>query len=189
MKYAIIIDSVAAVPSSFIENRPFAVMPVQVSVNGDVVPDSFNQEELIDFYSSGSLKVKSTISSSPPTIEQISDLVTEQIAPYYDYAFCLPVSRQTSPTYDNFQAAANGISKRAREQRDSLGIEHSFHMNCVNSGSTIAGCGLIAIYADMILSKGISYNDYASNIQKFARVVQNYAVVTFESVMITSLSQ
>ena len=30
----------------------------------------------------------------------------------------------------------------------------------------------------MILSRGVSYNDYGTNIQKFARVVQNYAVVT-----------
>jgi len=178
MKYAIIIDSVAAVPSYFIEQRPFAVMPVSVEVDGEVVPDSFSQEELIEFYTGGSLKVKSKVSSSPPTKEQISQLITEEIAPKYDYAFCLPVSRQISPTYDNFQAAANGISKLAREKRDKLGIEHSFHMNCVNSGSTISGCGLIAIYADMILSKGISYNDYANTIQKFTRVVHNYGVVT-----------
>jgi len=178
MKYAIIIDSVAAVPNNFIESRPFKVMPIQVTVNGELVPDSFSQEELINFYSSGQLKVKSTVSSSPPTIEQISNLITDDVAPHYDYALCLPVSKQTSPTYDNFQAAANGISKRAREKRNQLGIEHSFHMNCINSGSTIAGCGLIAIYADLILSKGISFNDYAKNIQKFSRVVQNYAVVT-----------
>jgi len=178
MKYAIIIDSVAAVPSYFIEQRPFAVMPVSVEIDGKIVPDSFNQDELIEFYTGGSLKVKSKVSSSPPTKEQITQLITEEIAPIYDYAFCLPVSRQISPTYDNFQTAANGISKLAREKRDTLGIEHSFHMNCVNSGSTISGCGLIAIYADMILSKGISYNDYAATIQKFTRVVQNYAVVT-----------
>ncbi len=178
MKYAIIIDSVAAVPSYFLEQRPFAVMPVSVEVDGKVVPDSFSDEELIEFYTSGSLKVKSKVSSSPPTKEQISELITEEIAPKYDYAFCLPISRQTSPTYDNFQAAANGISKLAREKRDKLGIEHSFHMNCVNSGSTISGCGLIAIYADMILNRGISYNDYASAIQKFTRVVHNYGVVT-----------
>lgn len=178
MKYAIIIDSVAAVPSYFLEQRPFAVMPVSVEVDGRVVPDSFSQAELIEFYTGGSLKVKSKVNSSPPTKEQISELITDKIAPKYDYAFCLPVSRQISPTYDNFQAAANSISKLAREKRNKLGIEHSFHMNCVNSGSTIAGCGLIAIYADMILSKGISYNDYANTIQKFTRVVHNYGVVT-----------
>jgi len=171
MKYVIIVDSVAAIPSYILKKRPFAVMPVVINIDGENVPDSFDQAELIDFYTSGTLKVKSTISSSPPTIEQISELVTNSIPPEYHYALCLPISKQISPTFDNFQLAANGFAKNARAARNELGIEHSFHMNCTNTGSTISGCGLIAIYADMILSKGISYNDYVQSIQKFTRAV------------------
>ena len=51
-------------------------------------------------------------------------------------------------------------------------------MSCVSTGSTIAGSGLVAIYADIILNKGISYSDYTKAIQKFTRLVQCYAVVT-----------
>ena len=177
MKYAIIIDSVAAVPSYFLEKRPFAVMPVSVEVDGELVPDNFDEAALIDFYTSGNLKVKSKVKSSPPTKEQISDLITQSIAPKFDYAFCQTISKQVSPTFDNFQLAAQGISKSARHVRDELGLEHSFHMNCTNTGSTIAGSGLIAIYADMILNKGISYNDYVTAIGKFTRVVHCYGVV------------
>jgi len=90
---------------------------------------------------------------------------------------CQTISKKVSVTFDNFQLAANGISKGAREVRDALNIEHSFHMNCINTGSTIAGSGLIAIYADVILSKGTSYNDYISVMQKFTRMVHCYGVV------------
>ncbi len=178
MKYAIVIDSVAAVPSYYIEQRPFAVMPVSVKVDGELVPDTFDEKTLIDFYTSGQLKVKSSVSSSPPSEQQISDLITQKVAPEYDYAFCQTISKQISPTFDNFQRAAKGIARKAREVRDELGLEHSFHMNCINTGSTISGCGLIAIYADMILSKGKSYNEFLKIINMFTRAVHCYASVT-----------
>ncbi|MCH2191732.1 MAG: DegV family protein [Gammaproteobacteria bacterium] len=178
MKYAIVIDSVAAVPSSFIERRPFEVMPVSVEIDGELVPDTFDEQTLVDFYTSGQLKVKSSIVSSPPSANQITKLITETVAPKYDYAFCQTISKQISPTFDNFQMAAKGIAKKAREVRNGLGIEHSFHMNCINTGSTISGCGLIAIYADMILNKGKSYNDFLKIINMFTRAVHCYACVT-----------
>lgn len=177
MKYAIIIDSVAAVPDYFLEKRPFAVMPVSVEVDGELVPDDFDEDALIDFYQGGKLKEKSKIRSSPPTREQISDLITNTIAPEYDYALCQTISKQISPTFDNFEATSQGIAKSAREIRDGLGLEHSFRMSCINTGSTIAGSGLIAIYADMILNKGISYNDYIATINKFRKLVHCYCVV------------
>lgn len=177
MKYAIIIDSVAAVPAYFLEKRPFAVMPVSVELDGELVPDAFDESELIDFYSGGQLKVKSKVKSSPPSREQISDLVIKTVAPEFDYAFCQTISKKVSPTFDNFQTASQSIAKGAREIRDELGLEHSFHMNCVDTGSTMTGSGLIAIYADMILNKGIRYNDYVSTINKFSKLVHCFCVI------------
>ncbi len=153
-------------------------MPVSVQVDGQLVPDTFDEKTLIDFYTSGQLQVKSSIVSSPPSQEQITELITETVAPKYDYAFCQTISKQISPTFDNFQLASQGIARKAREVRNELGIEHSFHMNCINTGSTISGCGLIAIYADMILSKGKSFNDFLKIINMFTRAVHCYASVT-----------
>ena len=178
MKYAIVIDSVSALPSYFLENRPVFIMPVSIEVDGDLVPDTFDEKTLIDFYSSGQLRVKSNIVSFPPSEQQITDLIVQQIASSYDYAFCQTISKQVSPTFENFQSASQAISKKARDVRQNLGIEHSFHMNCINTGSTIAGCGLIAIYADMILRKGKSYKDFLKIMQMFARTVHCYGSVT-----------
>ncbi len=178
MNYAIIIDSVAAVPSYFVKKRPFFVMPVSVELDGKVMPDTHRSRELVEFYTSGKINAKSEIKSSPPSIEQISELINDSIAPNYDYALCQTISNKVSPTFDNFQLAANGIARSARDIRNELGLEHSFHMNCISTGSTIAGSGLIAIYADLILSRGISFNRYIQTIQKLRHVVHNYGVVT-----------
>ena len=153
-------------------------MPVSVEVDGKIVPDTFNEKTLIEFYSSGQINGKSNIVTAPPSSQQISDLITNDIAPSYDYAFCQTISKRVSPTFDNFQSAANGISKKARKIRNDLGIEHSFHMSCLNTGSTISGCGLIAIYADMILNTGKSYRDFLKIIKSFTKAVHCYGTVT-----------
>ena len=177
MNYAIVIDSIAAVPNFILKKRPFKVMPVTVKVDGVEMPDTFDEKSLVDIYKGNTLNVKSQVDTAPPTEQQIRDLISEQVAPYYDFALCQTVTKKVSPTYDNFQFASNSIAKDAREVRNSLGIEHAFRMTCLNTGSTLAGQGLVAIYADMLLTKGATFSEYTSLIEKFARVVHCYPVV------------
>lgn len=177
MKYAIIIDSIAGIPNSILESRPFKVMPVTVEVNGEVMPDTFDEKTLIDIYQGKTLTVHSEIKSSPPSQEDISNLITREVAPFYDYAFCQTVSKQVSTTYDNFQQASEGIAAKVRTLRNRLGIDHPFRMSSLNSGTTIAGQGLAAIYADMLLSKGTDAGQYTKTMNKLLRLIQCYPVV------------
>ena len=96
---------------------------------------------------------------------------------YSDYAICQSLSRVASPIFDNFALVSSQISKDARVARNKLGIEQPFRMTSLNSGTTWAGQGLIAIYADIILSKGIELNEYTKVIEKFTKVVRTYAIV------------
>lgn len=177
MKYTIIIDSIAGIPNHILEARPFKVMPVTVELNGEVMPDTFDEQTLIEFYRGDSLNVKSQVSSAAPSEDDISNLIAREVAPFSDYAFCQTVSKQVSPTFENFERAASGIATRARTIRDRLSIEHPFRMSCINTGTTIAGQGLIAIYADMLLSKGADVAEYTKTMNKLVRLVHCYPVV------------
>ncbi|RBP51175.1 DegV family protein [Arenicella xantha] len=177
MKYTIIIDSIAGIPNHVLESRPFKVMPVTVELDGKIMPDTFDEKTLIDFYQGDSLNIKSQVSSSAPSEDDISNLIAREVAPYSDYAFCQTVSRQVSDTYDNFEQAASHITSRVRAIRDRMNIEHPFRMSCVNTGTTIAGQGLIAIYADMLLSKGADMAEYTKTMNKLVKLVHCYPVV------------
>ncbi|GAA6139454.1 hypothetical protein NBRC116583_32010 [Arenicella sp. 4NH20-0111] len=177
MKYTLVVDSVAAMPEKIIKTRPIKVLPVLVNINGKVQPDNISEKELVEIYSGNALSVKSEIESSPPTPEQISKFILEKVAPFCDYAICQSLSRVTSPVFDNVESVASQIARDARVTRDKLGIEHPFRMTYLNTGTTIAGQGLVALYADMLLSRGTEIQEYTATIEKFTKVVRTYVIV------------
>ena len=177
MKYTIVVDSVAALPEFVLVNRPIKVLPISVVINDKAMPDSISEEGLIDIYQGSELSIKSQVTTLPPSPEQIRDFIINEVAPYSDYAICQSLSRVASPIFDNFASVSHQISKDAKEARGKLGIEHPFRMTSLNSGTTLAGQGLIAIYADMLLSKGVELNEYSLTIEKFTKAVRTYAIV------------
>jgi fatty acid-binding protein DegV len=177
MKYTLVVDSVAAMPENVFDTRPVKVLPVVININGEVKPDSISEQGLIDIYSGSDLSVHSKITTAPPSPEQITKFILEEVVPYSDYAICQSLSRVVSPIYDNFESVASHIAKSAREIRRDLGIEHPFRMTFLNTGTTIAGQGLVAIYADMLLSKGTEVQEYQKVIDRFTKVVRTYVIV------------
>lgn len=177
MKYTIVVDSVATIPEFVFKNRPIKVLPVSVNINGKTMPDNIDEKSLIDIYQGSDLSIKSDVTTTPPSPKEIRDFIINEIAPHYDYAICQSVSRVVSPIFDNFAEVSTHIAKDAKEARNKLGIEQPFRMTSLNSGTTLAGQGLIAIYADILLSKGTELNDYKRVIEKFTKAVRTYAIV------------
>lgn len=177
MKFTLVVDSVAAIPESIFKSRPIKVLPIQININGDIKPDSIDEQGLIDIYQGSELSIKSEISTVPPSPDQIKEFILREVAPYSDYAICQSLSKVTSPIFNNFEMVASQIAKEARELRDGLGIEHPFRMTYLNTGTTLAGQGLVALYADMLLTKGAEIQEYSKVIDKFTKVVRTYAIV------------
>lgn len=177
MKYTIVVDSVAALPESILKTRPIKVLPVAINIDGNVQADNPSEKELIEIYTGNHLNIKSKLTTTPPSAEQINKIILEEVVPYSDYAICQSISRVTSPIYDNIESVASSIAKDARDAREKLGIEHPFRMTYLNTGTTIAGQGLVALYADMLLSRGTDISEYGNIIEKFTKVVKTYVIV------------
>ena len=177
MKYTIVVDSVAAIPESILKTRPIKVLPIVIDIDGTVQRDDLSEQELIDIYQGDTLSVKSVIKSLPPSSEQIRDMILTEIAPYSDYAVCQSLSRVTSSIYETTEKVASGISKDARDVRNELGIEHPFRMTALNTGTTLAGQGLVAIYSDIMLGRGTEIQEYSNKIEKFTKLVKTYVIV------------
>ena len=177
MKYTIVVDSVAAIPQHVFKSRPIKVLPITIDINGERKPEIIDEQELVQFYNSGELSIHSKITTAPPTPEQITDFILTEVAPYSDYAICQTFTKAASPIYDNFEIAASSIAKRSRDLRNDLGIEHPFRMAYLNTGTGIAAQGLVAIYADIMLSRGAEFKHYNETIEKFTKVVRSYAIV------------
>ena len=177
MKYMLLVDSVAALPDSVFDVRPIKLMPIVINLDGEVMADDISEKELAAIYAKGNLSVGSEISTAPPTPSQIRDLILEEVVPHVDHVICLTLSKTTSPVYENVESVASSITKEAREVRDKLGIETPFRMTAINTGTTIAGEGLVALYADMLLTRGADTRKYPQSIEKFTQVARTYVIV------------
>ncbi len=177
MNYAIIIDSSAALPESFIQQRNITILPLNITVDGESFTDPTSEEELLNYYNSGRINVKADIDTRPLSAEEMKAYFLTNIIPNYDVAICQSVSRKLSDVYDNINQVANTIAKDSRKLRDELEIEHPFRITNLNSGTTGAGQGLIAIYAESALSRGMDYNRYKIQVSRFKSLVKGFTVV------------
>lgn len=177
MKYTIVLDSSASLPEALVNKRPIQILPLTIYLDGEPTPDYTSQKKLLEIYASGKINVNADIQTSPPTVEEMNEYFLHNIVPHYDVAICQTVSKTISTTYDNISAVANSITLDSRELRDGLGIDHPFRMTYMSTGTTGAGQGLVAIYADTVLSRGMDYNKYKVNVEKFKSVAKGFAVV------------
>lgn len=177
MKFSVVIDSMASLPEFVLNQRPIKVLPIAVTVGGKEIPDKTSPDELVSIYNSGQISPNTDIYSVTPSTEEIYDFILQEIVPNYDYAICQSVSQSASPIYASFKEISNMIPKEARRVRDELSIEAPFRLGYINSGTTVAGQGLIAIFSDFLFTKigyTVSYND---KLESFKKVCKSFTVV------------
>ena len=177
MKYAIVIDSVATLPEYVIEQRPIKILPVTITIDDTPQADTYVAEELGRIYQSGIINTNSKIDTIPPVEREIHDFILDEVVPEFDYAICQTTSAKNSPIYSAFEDCAAHLNKDARAKRDQLGIQHPFYMSYVNSATSNAGQGLLALYADAVLSRGEDFHSYREHVEKFKKAVKTYSVV------------
>ena len=132
---------------------------------------------LIDIYKSGEVSIDADIDVITPTPELISKFILDNVVTEVDFAICQTIAKTVSPIYDNLSDVANTISKESRQVRDNAGIDQPFRMTYLSSGTTVAGQGLLCIYADFVLSRGMDYGQYKIQIEKFKKLTKGYLVV------------
>jgi len=177
MKYTVVIDSVATLPEFVLEKRPIKILPLAITIDGASQSDTFVTRELEDIYNSGKININAEIDTVPPTKDDIHAYMMEQVVPDYDYAVCQTTSAENSPIFGEFEKCANSIYIDAKNKRNNMGIHHPFFMSYVNSATSNAGQGLLALYADAVLTSSTDIAVYRDNVEKFKKAVRTYTVV------------
>lgn len=180
MSYTIVIDSGAQLPESFIKHRPITVLPLTISLNGEVFQDHLNEDELANLYNSGEITVLSKISSTPITREELTKFMVEKIMPHYDTAICQTVAKAHSATYYNYKKSISTILVESRKLNQEGSFHRPFRITYTSTGNTSSGQGLVAAYADSLLIKGYDhdeYHEYRSQIELFKAFTKTYTTI------------
>jgi len=177
MKYTLVLDSSAALPEFVLNTRSIKILPITVRIDDNEFPDIIDEAQLIDIYKSGKVSVGADIDVVSPDSELIRKFILKEVVPKYDFAICQTIAKTVSPIYDNLSEIANNLSKESRYIREGLGIDTPFRMTYLSAGTTVAGQGLLGVYADFVLSRGMEYTQYKIQIEKFKRLTKGYLAI------------
>lgn len=177
MKYAIVLDSSSSLPEAVLLHRPIKVLPIKIHIDDEVFPDQTDEQKLLEVYRSGRINKHARIRTTPPIVQEVRDFVLKEIVPEYDFAICQTLAKSVSPVYDHIASVAMQITRDSRQVRKRLQINAPFRMTCISCGTTVAGQGLIAFYADVMLARGMEYKTYKREIEQFKTYTKGYVAV------------
>ena len=177
MNYAIVVDATCSLPETVMKRRPIKTLPMPIHLDDEVFHDPHNEKELLAIYASGRLNKKTKIQTPVPTEEQIQNFICTQIVSKFDFAICQALSPKMSPLFDSVSAAAMQIDKFSHQVRLHLQNKVPFQTSFTVSGTTVAGQGLEAFYADVKLHRGMDFATYRVKIEEFKKSVKGYVVI------------
>ncbi|MEO0367793.1 MAG: DegV family protein [Pseudomonadota bacterium] len=177
MNYVIVLDSVACLPAEEVESRSIEILPLTIMLEGQKYADTYNEQTLLEIYKTGKIKIGKGTDAFTSTVGEIRKFILEKIVPKYDIAVCQTIAQAISPIYDHYRQVAATIAADSRSVRDTANIEKPFRMTYMSTGTMAAGQGLVALYADDQLSKGMNYIKYKADIEEFKKWVKGYSAI------------
>lgn len=177
MKYSIIIDSVGCLPEAEFRTRPIELLPLVVTFDGVKYVDTYEEKALVPIHTAGRVGVKSDSVSITPLPEDVRKFMLRNIIQKYDLAVGQTVGQSYTPILNSFRVASDSIAADAKSVRSKLGLTAPFRMTAMETGTVVAGQGLIALYSDDLLQSGMDLNDFKPVIEDFKTMVKTFIIV------------
>ena len=145
-RVAIVVDSAATAPDSFLDDPGTFTVPMLIHVGERTYRDGVDLEAS-DFYAMQQKHVGRTSTSAPTPGDFLSAF--EEAAQVADSILCITVSRSFSSSLDSAEAAS----------RQFLGSRPDFELRVVDSQTAVGAQGLIAWQALKVASTGSALDD------------------------------
>ena len=162
-KIAIVTDSIADLPLTYIEENQIHVIPLNIDIEGSIFLDKVAINNEILFSISENLKVFPT--SSQPSLKFIKQKL-DYLKEKYDSIIIISVSSEMSGTWNVFNTLAKELQKE--------GVDISLVNSCLNSG----GQGLLVMEAAEMIKENFSLEEIVLKIEEAKKKTKIYVSVS-----------
>ena len=139
MRIGFLVDATCDIPDEYIESGQVMIMPIGVRIGDYEVSDRRNAEVTLSFLDSDVARKASEAETRSLTVEEIRALFLERLVVEYDYVFCLTVTRERSPIFQNATQASFGILNDYQPIRAAAGHTTPFSLRVIDTGSLFSG--------------------------------------------------
>ena len=132
---------------------------------------------MLPIHAAGRVGIKTDSVSITPSANDVRKYLIRNIAPSFDVAIFQTVGQSYTPIYQSCRTVSESISADAKSIRLEKGITTPFRMTSSDTGTVVAGQGLIALYSDDLLQAGMSLADFTPTIEEFKVLVKTFIIV------------
>lgn len=176
MRIGFLVDATCDIPESFVDNGQVMVMPIAVRIGDYEVTDRRNVEVIQNFLDNDIAKKADQAETRSLSVDEICTLFLQKLVVEYDHVFCLTVTRERSPIFDNATQASFGILNDYQAIRQAAGINTPFSLRVVDTGSLFAGQAVPLMAGLRLQSEGADPPRIRTRIEHVAMHTHAYAV-------------
>lgn len=177
-KYCIVVDSACDMPQDFMKQHEIEILPISARFGDSLYIDNRDPDTTMDLYRGGILAEKGADAETIPfTVEQITDLFEQRIAPNYEGAQVITISSTRSLIFENARKAAFVNLPRIKSARKSAGKEAHFTLRVMDSRTLFTGQGVLLWQAvDQADKKNLSLSQSTAELEKIRERIYAYLV-------------
>ncbi len=174
MTALLVVDASCDLPETFISSNNIGVLPIQVVINGQSFIDDKNPLTLRKLYRDNLLTKGNDSRSVPWTDKQMSQYLLTKTVPDFDSVLIQTVSRSRSKIFDNANLATFIVNRDYTAFKDNP--RDPFSLRVQDSGTMFSGQGLLAIYTQHLIKKGVTAGQLRKSADTYKNKIWAYAV-------------
>ncbi|MGH8456618.1 MAG: DegV family protein [Stenotrophobium sp.] len=176
MRIGVVVDATCDLPQEFFSEHHISVLPVTIRLGDETVIDARDPEITRRFYAE-QLDAKGLDAETIPfSAEQIRQKFLDRIVVDYDYVFCITITSNRSPIFENATRASFAILNDYKNIRAKAGVSGPFALRVVDSKSMFCGTGLLAAEAAKLSQAGAAPNDIRRRLDDLRENICGYMV-------------
>lgn len=176
MRIGIVVDSACDLPQAFLQRHNIVVLPISVRIGEEVRTDLRDEEQTLRFLESHVAEHGSSAETTALGAEQIRQLFLEQLVIDYDQVFCLTITKNRSPLYDNVVQASYEILREYKPVRQAAGHSSPFALRVIDTQNLFAAQAVMAVEAVRLRDAGASLQQMRGDLEDLSNHLHGYMV-------------
>ena len=176
MRTGVVVDASCDLPLEFYREHNIGLLPVTIRLGDETLVDQRDPATTLRFYQE-QLDAKGMDAETIPfSAEQIRERFLERIVLDYDYVFCITVTSNRSPIFENATKASFAILNDYKAVRAKAGVSGPFALRVVDSKNMFCGTGVLAAEAAKLCSAGAQPADIKKRLEDLREDICGYMV-------------
>jgi DegV family protein with EDD domain len=177
MRIGLVVDATCDMPSPIFEQYGIVVLPIRIKIGDAIFADSRDEQAMLRFLESDIAERGIDAETQSFSVEQIRDLFLQKLVIDYDYVFCLTVTRNRSPIYDNATQASFAILNDYKPIRAAAGHNTPFSLRVIDTQNVFAAQGVTMIEAAQMIAMDEPPPKIRGRVEQLVPNTQGYLIV------------